>query len=324
MTPLGIVAFLDGRPGHEKQTRGVLQALAARTPIRMDHVQLGAPSATSRLRDLLVYACRWIAPAVMEPPVTGRVDLIIGTGARTHIPMILYRRAHGGRIVTCMTPDLFIRKRIDLCLVPRHDAVTTGGNVFQTIGPPAAGSGEGLHDPRKGLILLGGVDNKSHVWDSKALLGQVDAIVQRRRDIQWTISSSPRTPEDMLALMTTYADENDHVRFFKSSDTPSGWIERAYAASGIVWVTADSISMVYEALSAGCGVGILPVRWKRPRNKFQTSIDYLVAHGRVVTYEGWLHGGKPAPGPPLDEAGRCAEEILRRWWPNRLDPEAVK
>jgi hypothetical protein len=35
MTPLKVVAFFDGRLGHEKQTHGVVNALARRTPIEI-------------------------------------------------------------------------------------------------------------------------------------------------------------------------------------------------------------------------------------------------------------------------------------------------
>jgi hypothetical protein len=77
--------------------------------------------------------------------------------------------------------------------------------------------------------------------------------------------------------------------------------------------------MVYEALGAGCRVGILPVQWKKPNNKFQKSIDYLERRKMVATYAHWLHDTGEALQPAvLDEALRCAEEILRRWWPDRL------
>jgi hypothetical protein len=77
--------------------------------------------------------------------------------------------------------------------------------------------------------------------------------------------------------------------------------------------------MIYEALSAGCRVGILPVAWKKRENKFQRSIDSLAQKGYVTTYTGQRAANRndPAPGV-LDEATRCAQEILNRWWPGRL------
>jgi hypothetical protein len=77
--------------------------------------------------------------------------------------------------------------------------------------------------------------------------------------------------------------------------------------------------MVYEALTAGCRVGILPVRWRRKENKFQKSLDFLITNNYVTIYDTWLTAGHfTATGVRLDEASRCAQELLRRWWPIRL------
>jgi hypothetical protein len=119
--------------------------------------------------------------------------------------------------------------------------------------------------------------------------------------------------------LTAVAKSKKNVIFYRAEDTPRGWIESAYASHRQVWVTADSVSMIYEALTAGCRVGVLPVRWKNPDNKFQTGIDDLKHHGMVVDFEQWRAGGElPAVAMPLNEAGRCAEEMVKRWWPERL------
>ncbi len=71
------------------------------------------------------------------------------------------------------------------------------------------------------------------------------------------------------------------------ADTGPGWIEERYAECLKVWVTADSMSMVYEALSAGCRVGLLPVRWKAEKNKFRRSAEYLIENGLAVPFSAW-------------------------------------
>jgi mitochondrial fission protein ELM1 len=135
----------------------------------------------------------------------------------------------------------------------------------------------------------------------------------------WTVSSSPRTPEETLASLEKLAKSHDNCIFFKSQDTPAGWVEEQYAMNGVVWVTADSISMIFESITAGCRVGVLPVEWKHSHNKFERSIDYLVQNGWAISYEGWHTGARSEVNrAPLDEADRCAKEILKRWWPDRL------
>ena len=152
------------------------------------------------------------------------------------------------------------------------------------------------------------------------MIDKIVHIIERNPAVSWTISSSPRTPEDACRLLDDVAAGQEEVLFFRSSNTPAGWVEEQYALNAKVWVTADSMSMIYEALAAGCSVEILPVQWKQQRNKFQTSIDLLAAKELVIEYDKWLAGApmKPQPQEPLNDAHRCAEEILRRWWPDRL------
>lgn len=316
-TPLRILAYLDGRPGHEKQTRGILKALSRLTPIEVDYRSIGPVSASASLRQWLAY----LRPKVLSPnkkTVTGHVDLIIGAGARTHIPMLLAKRRTGSPVVTCMSPAALLRSKIDLCFIPEHDLPEPAGNVLPTNGPPnlsEAGSG---HVQNRQLILVGGRDEKSHFWETETVIARIQKLIQDAPEKFWAISSSPRTPEETIKRLSALADKNPNLSFYRSRETPPGWIESAYAEHAVVWVTADSISMIYEALSAGCRVGILPVRWKHPGNKFQRSIDNLVRHGLVSVFTPERVAVPPLHPHPLDEASRCAREILKRWWPRRL------
>jgi len=317
--PLQVVSFWDGRSGHEKQTRGVLAALAELTPIAEDLRTVHPLSSPKRIRSWLSFLAARIRPA---GPESGKnlTDLIIGTGSATHIPMLLFKeKCVRARVVTCMTPDFPFRRRMDLCIVPQHDRQKRRDNIFRTIGPPNTVAYTDAHDPRRGLILVGGLDPKSHSWDSAALMGQVKTLVKRGPDLCWTISSSPRTPPETLDKLEDLAARMGAVEFYSSHNTPAGWIEQQYLQNLTVWVTADSVSMVYEALTAGCRVGILPVCWRRKNNKFQQSLDFLTANNYVTPYDVWLTTGRlTAAGLRLDEASRCAQELLRRWWPNRL------
>jgi mitochondrial fission protein ELM1 len=164
---------------------------------------------------------------------------------------------------------------------------------------------------------VGGRDEKSHFWETEKTITHIRKLIDNTPEVSWTISSSPRTPEDTIQKLSALGNEKQNVSFFRSQETPPGWVESAYGKHDVVWVTADSISMIYEALSAGCRVGILPVRWKHPDNKFQRSIDTLVQNGfAVVATPDRLDCSPPKP-PSLDEASRCAREILERWWPRR-------
>lgn len=322
MKTLSITAFYDTRAGHAKQTAGLVAALARLTPVAVHEVRVPDGTLARDLRDW----ARWLGslagvrpdfshlPGYSDAP--GKVDMVIGTGTRCHIPLLQMARNRDARAVTCMGPSSLLVPRFDLCVVPEHDSSPRGDNVVTTLGPPNTAPKDGANDPAKGLIAIGGRDEKTHYWDSGDVLAMVYGVARAAQEIKWTITTSPRTPADMAPVLAALADKADNVAFVPFSETGPGWVEERYGESNIAWVTADSASMVYEALTAGCRVGILPVRWKGD-NKLARGLRKLRERGRVLTYPE-VAGGVPWPDTePLDEAGRVAREILKRWWPER-------
>ena len=79
------------------------------------------------------------------------------------------------------------------------------------------------------------------------------------------------------------------------------------------WVTEDSVSMVYEALTAGVATGLLDVP-ARGHGRVVEGIRRL-AHTRQVTGFGDWAAGKPLqrPGEIFDEANRSARWICEQW-----------
>jgi len=311
-----VAAFLDARAGHVKQTMGVLDALGKLTEVRVVEVSCAHRSLAAEIRSWLRYV---VLPGTGCAVDLAGCDLMIGTGSRTHIPMLTCKKRYHIPAVTCMTPTPLLTGRFDLCFVPQHDRVRPAANIFTTLGPPNRSRSRGKHDPGRGMILIGGRDDKSHVWDDQDVVRAVSLILERERDQVWLITTSPRTPPETERALEKLVTEHGHARFVRFSATGPGWLEREYDRNRTVWVAADSMSMVFEALSAGCRVGVLPVAWRRPDNKFQRSVEDLNREGYIVTLDEWRNGeASRALSVPLNEARRCAEEILRRWWPDRL------
>lgn len=305
------MALLDGRPGHEKQTMGILQALEKKVPFQLIRMDVSGVS----VLDKLLQTCRLYLPGIgLSHPHMREVDLMIGTGSRTHLSMLLYKKTYAIPAITCMTPARHLEKRFDLCFVPEHDGRTEGGNIMLTVGAPTQSRNKRAHRKECGLILLGGIDPKSHHWESGQVIKMVEEIVAADRQKSWTISSSPRTPQDTVAMLKQVSKKYDHSHFFDYKDTPAGWIEDQYDKNKVVWITADSISMIYEAITAGCRVGIFPMQWRSQKSKFKKNEDVLLAKRLVVPFHSReeMHGTWNK-NRELNEAERCAERILQQW-----------
>jgi uncharacterized protein len=310
--PLKVAVFLDGSPGHEKQTIGIVKALGRLHPLEVTEIQTGS---TSPWREAWAWMKYFLGMDFQSTSGQESYDLLIGAGSHTHIPILSCKRRSGGLSITCMAPSRILLQKFDLCCIPEHDGIRAGKNVFLTVGPPNCSETQAEHDWNKALILLGGVDPKSHHWSSADIEMYIRGLVAIDYGKEWTISSSPRTPGETVGLVERIAAERDNITFFRYENTASGWVEEQYGRNRTVWVTADSMSMVYEALSAGCQVGILPVAWKSKNNKFNRSMTYLLEHGLVISFQAWREGtARWNLHEPLHEAGRCAEEILRKWF----------
>ncbi len=306
-----IGAFFDGRPGHEKQTQGIIEALKRIVAIDVISIQVLRKGIAGQLADLVKY---FIGLPISNKPSLKKCNLLIGTGTPTHLPMLYYKKEYDIPAITCMTPATFLRKHFDLIFSPYHDNAPAEDNIFITIGPPNLNCNKKKHTPERILILIGGTDPRSHRWDTKHIKDCVCQLIVADTAKTYILSSSPRTPEDTVETLVELAKKYDNVSFFDFRDTPSGWVEKEYAACAEVWVTGDSISMVYEALSSGCRVGIIPVQWSQVNSRFVRSENYLLKHGLVIHLDSYMSEKKIwEENKELNEAQRCAEEIIRRF-----------
>ncbi|MFV0437984.1 MAG: mitochondrial fission ELM1 family protein [Desulfopila sp.] len=311
-----ITIFLDGRAGHEKQSQAVAHELGRLAPVTIHQVVLAPVTVFGRMTEFLQILTR---PITTDNDGVAGSDLLIGTGSRTHLVLLAYRKKLQRPIVTCMTPERFLRPWFDLCCVPRHDGIGAAANILTIDGPPVlVKSVPAQRDPARGLILVGGTDERSHTWDGKGIVTAIDRIVQASQNVHWRISSSPRTPEETVKRLQQLVAVRENTSFFHFRDTPRGWVEEQYSVSTYAWVSADSVSMVYEAVTSGCKVGIVPVQWHDEQNKFVKSFDFLVQAGLVVLFvPGNERGIEHCGAGTFNEAQRCAVEIMRRFFPAR-------
>ena len=125
-----IGAFFDGRPGHEKQTSGIIEQLKKKKSVEVIPVRVEKGTLFQQVSGWLRY---WVSNGFREKPELATCDLLIGTGTHTHLPMLSQKKHSHIPAVTCMTPAPFIQNQFDLIFVPQHDRIRDESNVFKTI-----------------------------------------------------------------------------------------------------------------------------------------------------------------------------------------------
>ncbi|MES9899834.1 MAG: mitochondrial fission ELM1 family protein [Sedimenticola sp.] len=291
--------LLDGKPGHENQTLGLCRALESLLPVKQ--LDIAISSRWSHLLD-------WVLGRFPSGAALPRPDLIIGAGHATHLALLAARRCYGGRALVLMKPSLPVRL-FDLCIVPEHDDIA-GKNLFQIKGVLNTIQASPSTGGEQTLLLIGGL-SAHYGWSDEETLGQILAIVDRAPQWQFTLTTSRRTPDSFLTTLEKVNRSN--LVLVPWRDTEPGWVTRQLAVSGEVWVTEDSVSMVYEALTSGSAVGLLQLPEVRP-GRVTRGITQLQEEGRLTSFIQWQRSGSLKPqASSFNEARRCAEWIYGRW-----------
>jgi mitochondrial fission protein ELM1 len=278
----------DNKPGHRSQLQGLVEALSRCGTCHTEWLQPG--------------------PGIMAAAaaLSARPQLLLCAGHGTHWPAIRLRWRYGGLLVVLLKPSL-PRQLFDLCVIPEHDRPRAGPRVLPTCGTindirPAKHA-----DPERGLILIGG-PSRHHGWNDQQMQQQIGQLCEALPEVSWTLTTSRRTPDSFLAAVEKLA--GPRLAVIPAAETNRDWLRRHYAQCGVIWVSEDSASMVYEALTAGAAVGILPVPRHRS-SRVSRGLDELLARGMASTLSEVREAGQmPRQGQHLQEADRVAEQIL--------------
>lgn len=290
MTAKVVWRFRDGKLGHENQTLGFVNEL--RDLIELEVVEIGREH---RLSDFL-------HDELPQP------DLLVGAGHAIHMKMLSARLMRGGRSILLMKPSLPVGF-FDFVFVPKHDRCRSFGNVFFTDGvlntvKPRA------KDEDLGLILIGG-ESKHFPWDSDCVLTDIQQVIENNPNMNWQIFDSRRTPLKMMERLGALPNIEAH----HWNTTPTGFLSSRMSVAHMIWVSCDSMSMLYEALSSGAFVGVLELpalRVALTGRKIWRSIRSLANTDRVqLSKDGLLLDTTIGRPTTLNESLRCAKIVAR-------------
>ncbi len=287
--PLMLWILGDGKPGHENQSLGLAEAIGR--VVTCDVRRIPAESWRG--------ACRMAA----EQP---RPDAILAAGHATHRLLWWLARRHRAKSVVLMRPSL-PSCLFDFVIAPEHDfkkPPPESGRVLATRGAlnrvvPADGAA------RDGTWVLLGGPSKHHGWDATAMRGMIREIAERSSGLE--AADSRRTPGGFFDSLEFIETRHHHAH------AKPGWLAGRLASAKDVWVTEDSVSMVYEALTGGARVGILPVPRLSDDARVVKGLDRLADDGWVTRFGDWKTSGQLGDPPGrLAEADRAARWLLER------------
>jgi mitochondrial fission protein ELM1 len=159
--------------------------------------------------------------------------------------------------------------------------------------------------PKTGKLILIGGPSKTHGWDGEAML---DMLAKITVGDGWQLTDSRRTPNGFLDQARVRLEG---LEIFSCQQTPPDWLPSKLREADEVWVSEDSVSMIYEALSSGARVGLLSAPRFNPNSRVLRGIDELVEAGYLTPFSAWQRTGQLRPAPEaLNEAERCAGIVL--------------
>lgn len=208
-------------------------------------------------------------------------DLVIAVGHRS-VPVVrALKRMSNGRLRAVHLGNPRVPARhFDLVVTTPQYPVADGPNVLRnpvTLGAPGGERAPTLDQfarPMR-LLLLGG---PTTFWrlDGQEVNAAVAQLAEstRREGGSLVVLGSPRTPAGLFEQVKRFGGTLDPPAHVVEAGGPPSYRELLGAADQL-FVTADSVSMISEALATGKPVGIVPVRPTRAGEAWMAMLDRL-------------------------------------------------
>ncbi|WP_347455979.1 ELM1/GtrOC1 family putative glycosyltransferase [Acinetobacter thermotolerans] len=289
-----IVYISDGKAGHRSQALGLYKAMQRQSETNVTFEEVS-------LEKLPVVRLFFSFGKNQHKAIKNTPDYIFGVGSHTQLRVLLLGKVFPeAKTVILMKPNLPFAW-FNHVIIPAHDGVPEKCNVILTQGALNPIINERRHQKKRILIALGG-SSKRHQWNEQKVLSAIQQIVENNHDADIVLTTSRRTPSEFLPTLKE-APFSSALQIFPVEETPQGWIFEEMQKAEVVWVTEDSVSMIYEALTAGCKVGVIEIDRVKD-DRITHLLDQLIEQCTEQQVLGLLNLS-------LNEATRVAQLLLK-------------
>ena len=277
-----ILVLSDGKPGHVNQSIAFANLLGRpfetvgvrfrRRPFKLlsylfDRVGVYLPS-----------LLRW------DPP-EGPFCAVVSAGSETYYANKVLARRLGVPSVAIMLPRGY-RLDFDLIIAQEHDHPPVKENIRTLPVNLCHVEPRGVFRPREGeryVALVVGGPNPVYGYDRERFRETLDAVFSGFPGYRIVVTTSRRTPADIEEEIDRYPFEE---KIFYSRN-PVNPIPDYLASCEYVFITADSTSMISEAVTFGrARIEIIPLPTRKDSGKYHRMIAKLVELGCVHRFDG--------------------------------------
>lgn len=272
----------DGKPGHVNQSIAFARHLGR--PYEAVRVRF-----RNRLFKLLSYLLDRIGvylPSLLRwDPPRGDFRAVVSAGSETYYANKVLARRLGIPSVAIMLPRGY-RLDFDRIIAQEHDRPPRKENILVLPVNLCRVEPKGVFLPRAGeryVALVVGGPNPAFGFDRDRFRRVLDAVFSCFPGFRIVVATSRRTPADIEEEIDRHPFE---AKFLYSRD-PVNPIPDFLASCEYVFITADSTSMISEAVTFGrARIEIIPLPARSRPGKYGRMIGSLVERGCVHLFDG--------------------------------------
>lgn len=284
---MNILWIKDGKKGHEKQVKVLLEELSRTISINIYEENYHINS-IKKIFDIFHHLTFYIFKKndksdILRNYNKNDIHIIIGAGSNTHIRIASLKKILKDSFnksviaISILTPSFF-KKEFDLICAPKHDRKKLK-NFKNTLFFEGSLAKVSTQDPDDniGLIGLGGI-NKHYIFNENELLDQIEYVLSLYPNKQWHLFISRRTPKTMIQKISKLK------KVFTNIIISQEGFDEIIKNASIKFITQDSINMVYESLSCKGKTILFNMDYKK-ENKVVKKINELISNNQIGLIE---------------------------------------